>query len=205
LLESAKAAIKAKQEKRMQTRAPALQNPITKDCILVLNKTDLVVPKDRVLPKIHKLNETGMFKETFLISALNDHRVDELKEYLLSRAVRKEWLFDREVSTNLTPMQRVNEIIREKFFNRLNQEIPYLVKQRNIGWTMLPDGAIRIDQTLIVRKASQKAAVIGKAGATLKKLTAEAVKDLEAILNRKVYLNVMVQDKKHYDYIEDEG
>jgi len=95
-------------------------------------------------------------------------------------------------------MQRVQETIREKVFKRLNQEIPYLVKQENIGWTELPNGGIRIDQRLIVPKSSQRVVLLGKGGQLLKRITMEAARDLELIFDRKVYLNLMVQEKKNY-------
>jgi len=162
----------------------------------VLNKIDLVKPKDKVLPLISKLNETNIFSQTFITAAIDGYKVEDLKEYLVSRARPKEWEFAADVKSDNSPLQIVEEIIREKYFQRTNQEVPYGLKQVNVGWTDLPDGALRVDQNIIVPKLAQKAILIGKKGKNLKTVVKETTADLKEIFNRTVYLNLMVQYKK---------
>jgi GTP-binding protein Era len=168
-----------------------------KKCVLVVNKIDLVKPKDKLLPVIAKLNEGGLFVETFLTSALKGARVDTLKDYLLEAALSREWQYSADAVTDASPLERAEEIIREKVYQRLNQEVPYIVRQHNVGWTELPDGSLRIDQYLIVPKITQKWMITGTKGRVIKAIASEATEDIQKIFNRKVYVNLQVQQKKH--------
>jgi len=174
-----------------------LEKTKAKKCLLVVNKIDLVKPKDKLLPVIAKLNEGGLFAETFLTSALKGARVDALKDFLLKEAVSRAWEYSANAVTDSSPLERAEEIIREKVYQRLNQEVPYIVRQHNVGWTELPDGSLRIDQYLIVPKVSQKWMITGTKGSVIKAIATDATEDLQKIFNRKVYINLQVQQKKH--------
>jgi GTP-binding protein Era len=96
------------------------------------------------------------FKEVFMISATENDGVVDVENYLYDNAVEREWEFDAETVTEQSTLQRVEEIIREKIYQRLHQEIPYRLEQKNIGWTELAGGALRIDQQLMVETPTQK-------------------------------------------------
>jgi GTPase Era involved in 16S rRNA processing len=102
--------------KQLQIETEKNPELASKEVILVLNKVfiapsrhniqrahitllqmDLVKPKDLVLPLINKLNETNVFSKTFLTAAVDGYKVDELKEFLLSRAKPRPWEFAAEV------------------------------------------------------------------------------------------------------------
>ena len=112
---------------------------------------------------------------------------------MISKAPLAPWMFSPEISTPMSQLQIVEEIIREKIFRHLNQELPFSVTQENIGWTELQDGKLRIDQALIVRKPNHKAIVIGKGGRTLYSIYYEAKRDIQAALGRAVVLQLEVK------------
>jgi GTPase len=94
--------------------------------------------------------------------------------------------------TDQPPLKIAHEVIREKIFRRLNSEIPYEVYQENEGWTELTNGALRIDQVLIVKKKSQQAILVGTKGENVQGISLEASRDLSTIFNRKVWLRLRV-------------
>lgn len=92
----------------------------------------------------------------FYVSAISGDGVEELRDYLLDVAPFREWEFGEREKTPLTPLERVQEIIKEKLFKYLHKEIPYQVLQENMGWTELEGGKLRIDQKMTVPKNSQR-------------------------------------------------
>jgi len=66
----------------------------------------------------------------------------------------------KQQTTDLSPLERATEIIREKLYRRLNRELPYNIVQETRGWTDLPDGTLRIDQTIFVQRQSQVVSIV---------------------------------------------
>jgi len=171
-----------------------------KEMILVLNKLDLA-KKDRdeenALKRFefHFPNIQSLFSQIFLISALTGENFDKLQTYLLARAIERPWMYSKEVKTDQSDLKRAAEIIREKIFRRTNQEVPYNTKQENIGWTICPNGDLRIDQNIIVTKESHKRILVGHKAKTIAAICHEARKDLSVLFKRKVHLFLTVQCK----------
>ncbi|GAM28720.1 hypothetical protein SAMD00019534_118960, partial [Acytostelium subglobosum LB1] len=172
------------------------QQSATKEFILVINKVDLVTEREDLLEMISKLNESNIFSDTFLTSATNGIHVNTLTDFLLTKAMDGKWEFNDELKTDQTDIFRASEIIKEKMYEKLRQEIPYEVTQNTIGWTKFNNGDLRIDQDLIVKKNSHKSTILGKDGVTIKSIYLEAKKDLERVFNRRVHLFLAVKVKQ---------
>ena len=122
---------------------------------LVLNKVDRVRHKERVLRLSHALHARFAFDgPSFFISARTGDGVDHLRGWLLLQARPGEWIAPAGVAHVQPPLARATELIRELIFTFFSKELPYLLEQRNIGWTELtrPAGALRIDQQLVLPK-----------------------------------------------------
>ena len=85
------------------------------------------------------------------------------------------------------------EIIREKLFRRLDQEVPYSTAVTIDSWKERSDRGVFIDATIHVERASQKGIVIGKGGAQLKVIGTQARMQLEKLLNSRVHLKLFVR------------
>lgn len=96
-----------------------------------------------------------LFSETFMISAMQGVGVDDLRDYLLYKAQPRPWTFHPRVNSDLSALQKVEEIIREHCFKNLDLEVPYAIEQVNTGWTPLINGDLRIDFDLLVDKEAQ--------------------------------------------------
>jgi GTP-binding protein Era len=85
------------------------------------------------------------------VSAMKGHGMDDLRQTLLSLAVDRPWSYHSSMHSDLSDLDLVTEIIREKLYRRFNKELPYTFEQENVGWTKFKDKSVRIDQDIFVR------------------------------------------------------
>lgn len=130
--------------------------------VLVLNKVDKVRPKERLLELSATLHERHRFDwPCFMVSALKRHGVEELRGWLLLQArPTREWAVPARVAHLQTPLQLATEIIRAQLFAFFKDELPYTLTQRNLGWTELPNGDLRIDQELVAPPKRSTRAIV---------------------------------------------
>lgn len=173
---------------------------------LVLNKVDQLA-KIKILPVATELYNTGIFNETFMISAKNGDGISDLKKYLAKKMPVADWVFPADQLTDMPSSLVASEITREQLYHQLGQELPYAAAILPTGWEEHKDGSVKITQNIIVMRDGQKAIVLGKGGAQLKQLGVSARRALEAFFGRKVhlFLDVVVepdwQDKRAYYHI----
>ena len=161
---------------------------------VVLNKTD-AVRKSLLLESFAKLSDLGA-EEILPISALTNDGVEKLKNFLSEKCLNPEWIYDEDQITD-APMRFVaSEITREKLFLKLNQELPYSLTVKTDTYDVLDNGQIKIRQTILVTKESQKSIVVGKKGSMIKEIGEESRKDLAKIAGVKVHLFLFVKVKE---------
>ena len=169
-----------------------------RDSILALNKLDLVAPPT-TLPLIRELDQTGLFERVLIISALTGDGCDDLLQALLELLPEGPWLFPEDQLSDLSQRAMAAEITREKLFEQLHQELPYSLTVETENWAASPDGReIRIDQTIYVERASQKAIVLGKGGRQIKAVGQAARAELETILDARVHLFLFVKVREKW-------
>jgi GTPase len=165
---------------------------------LVLNKLDLVAPPT-TLPLIRELDQSGRFERVFIVSALTGDGCDDLLNWLLEVLPEGPWLFPEDQLSDLSQRAMAAEITREQLFLQLHQELPYSLTVETEGWTASDDGSeIRIDQTIYVRRPSQKAIVLGKGGRQIKAVGQAARAELERILDSRVHLFLYVKVRERW-------
>ena len=89
--------------------------------------------------------------------------------------------------------QLAAEITREKLYERLHQELPYQSTVETDIWKELRDGAVRIEQTIYVERDSQRKIVLGKGGATIKAIGADARREIAVAIEQPVHLFLFVK------------
>jgi GTP-binding protein Era len=165
--------------------------------ILVLNKIDKI-QKHKLLEIIAVLNSGGDFKETFMISAENGDGVDDLKARLFQLAAPGEWRFPEDCPTDMPLKLLVAEIMREKLFMNLNQEVPYGLHVETESWQENDEGVI-IHMAIIVEREGQKKIVIGKGGSVLKEVGTQARREIKSWLGgRPVNLQTFVKVRENW-------
>jgi GTP-binding protein Era len=167
-----------------------------RQAVLALNKIDLV-PRDALLSLTERLNATGVFTETFMISALTGDGVDDLIPHFAEILPTGPWLYPEDHLTDMNERLFASEITREKLFLRLHQELPYALTVETEGWEDRPDGSVKVDQVIYVERTSQRAIVLGKGGRQIKEIGAAARAEMSELMERKVhlFLFVKVRDK----------
>jgi GTPase len=160
--------------------------------ILVLNKVDLVA-KPILLDLAKTLNERLAFTATFMISALTGSGIADLKAWLGEHVAAGPWHYPEDQVSDAPLRSLAAEITREKLFNRLYQELPYRSTVETDVWKELRGGRVRIEQTIYVERESQRKIVLGKGGATIKAIGADARRDLMDIVEKRVDLFLFVK------------
>lgn len=168
---------------------------------LVLNKTDLVAP-EVVLQKIKWWNDTLPFQEIIPTSALNQLNTDKLFQLLIKYLPEEPAYYPKDQLTDKPERFFVSEIIREKILEQYQQEVPYSVEVAvdsfKEGTTKSGEPLVRITAYIFVNRKTQKAIIIGKEGHAIKKLGTQARKALEAWLDQKVFLELLVKIKENW-------
>jgi GTP-binding protein Era len=160
--------------------------------LAILNKVDLV-DKPALLKLAKAVNERVPFESTFMVSALTGDGVADLKRWLAERAPPGPWHYPEDQITDAPMRQLAAEITREKLYSRLHQELPYQSTVETEQWKEMPNGSVRIEQTIYVERESQKKIVIGKGGATIKAIGAEARREIAEVVESPVHLFLFVK------------
>ena len=162
--------------------------------VLALNKIDLV-RKETLLAKADELYRTGVVSELFMISATAGDGVEDLMRHLVALMPAGPWHFPEDQLTDMPQRLLAAEITREQLFLRLYQELPYSVAVETEQWEEFKDGSVKVSQVIYVERDSQRPIVLGKGGQTIKAIGAEARKQLEAIVGRRVHLMLRVKQR----------
>ena len=160
--------------------------------ILALNKVDLI-KRPELLPRVAQLNQAFPFAETFMISAETGDGVADLRKHLAGLMPAGPWLFADDDLSDLSERLLAAEVTREQLFLNLHDEVPYDLMVETESWKDFKDGSVKIQQVIYVRRDSQKSIVLGKGGATVKAIGAQARRTLEAQLGRRVHLFLFVK------------
>jgi len=161
--------------------------------ILAVNKIDLV-RKDKLLEGIASHAALFPFREIVPISAATGDGVDLLVKLVAGMLPEGTAYFPDDILTDLPERFVVAEMIREKVFRLTRDEIPFSTAVTIESFTERPEkGLVSIAATITVEKDSQKGIVIGKRGEMLKKIGTLARKDIERLLDTKVFLELFVK------------
>lgn len=171
-----------------------------KNVIIVLNKIDQVKKQD-LLPQIKKVDELMPGVDIIPVSALKDENLDSLMQQIQQRLPEGIPHFPDDQLTDKPMRFIVAEIIREKLFRILTQELPYSLTVNVEHYTTESD-LVRISASIWVERKSQKGIVIGNRGSMLKKIGSESRGDIERLVDSKVYLQLWVKVRE--DWSDDE-
>ena len=164
---------------------------ITSPIAIIINKIDKS-NEEVVKEKIEYWNETLKPQAVFAVSALHDHNVPAVMQFIMDNLPEHPAYYDKDTLTDKDERFFVSEIIREKIFKLYEKEIPYSTEVIITAFKDEPN-IVRISSEIIVERDSQKNIIIGKAGEMLKKVGTYARKDMEEFLQKKVFLEMFVK------------
>lgn len=164
---------------------------------LLINKIDLVA-KDDLFSIIESYNEVQDFSEIFPISATEGSNVDQMLAKLKETLPMGPLYYPADQVTDHPEYFVVAEFIREKILMLTREEIPHSVAVQVQSMQRNEDDKVEVQATIIVERSSQKGIIIGNQGAMIKKIGQLARRDIEALLDDKVYLDLWVKVQKDW-------
>jgi GTP-binding protein Era len=172
----------------------------------------LVEAKAEVVVAVNKIDKTSRvrtaeqllkaaewpFEDIFPISAVTGEGLEELRSSLIDRLPDGPLYYPVGMTTDQPESFIISEIIREKFLDRLRDELPHSLAVRLEEIEQREDGLIDISADVIVERKSQTGIVSGKGGSLLKTTGTEARQELEALLGERINLQLRVKVEKDW-------
>ena len=165
--------------------------------ILALNKIDKVA-HDVLLPLTQQLGAADRFSDVFMISALTGDGVNALRAHLAAHMPEGPWLYPEDQLSDMPERLLAAEVTREQLFLQLQQELPYALTVETEYWQEKPDGSVRIDQMVYVRRQGHKGILLGKGGQQIKAVGQAARIELGRMLDRRVHLFLRVKVRENW-------
>ncbi|MBR4267808.1 MAG: GTPase Era [Bacteroidales bacterium] len=165
--------------------------------ILLLNKIDLAESQEKVEEILKEWKGLIPRAEIYPVSALHKFNTDNILNRIVELLPENPPYFEKDRLTDKPERFFVSEIIREKVLTHYDKEIPYSVEVQ-VETFHEEENIIRIGTVINVIRESQKGIIIGKGGVALKKLGADARKEIEAFFGKKIYLEIFVKVSKDW-------
>ena len=164
--------------------------------VLVINKIDAVTPQN-VAKTILAYSGEFEFDAVIPLSAKNGKGTEILLSECEKYLYEADWCFDEDMITDQPERLVAAEIIREKLLRMLDEEIPHGTAVSIEEWKE-KKGVVSIRAEIYCEKATHKGIIIGKSGATIKKIGTYAREDIEKMLDAKVFLDLYVRVKENW-------
>jgi GTPase len=178
-----------------EDRAVLERIPATQKVIAVVNKIDLLKRESQLIPFLDRLSKTRAFEAAVPVSARTGKNLTELMRAVRDALPEGPAVYPADQLTDRDERFFAAELLREKLFQELGQELPYRCEV--VIESFREEGKLRrIEATILVERDSQKAIVLGAGGAKLKHMATAARKDMEKLFEGKVYLGVWVKVRR---------
>lgn len=191
----------------------------TKPFAVVLNKVDKLSNKSKLLQIADELKNYDFIDEIFMISALTGEGTAPIKAYLANIVPESPWLyFDVDIEhckkdnsqnnsygtklnfstkTDLDLQTRLSEITRETVFEKLAQELPYSIYIQTDKFSVT-DKKIKLMQSIIVMRATQKAIVLGHNGSMISDIRRTSIAKMRTLFKKTIELKLFVLVKENW-------
>ncbi len=164
---------------------------------LILNKIDLIKP-ETLLKRASQLTKTLEFEKTFMISAEKGKGISDLVKWLAEQMPKSPFLFDPNDLSDLPQRRLAAEILREKLFINLHQELPYQLTVETDSWQEREDRSVEIHLSIYVAREGHRGIVLGKRGKTMRRIGQAARLELEKMFDKRIHLFTHVKFRKDW-------
>jgi GTP-binding protein Era len=164
-----------------------------KPAILLLNKTDKLADKSKLLPLIEWYQAELDWHAIIPVSALKGDQIESLLKELIKNLPAAEKIFADDELTDQPLRALVAEIVREKILESTGEEIPYVTAVVTEKWEEVRDDFTRIHCAIFVERESQKKIIIGRGAQRLKQVGMRARRDIEKLLGHRCHLELFVK------------
>ena len=164
-----------------------------KSGLLLLDKTDKLADKTKLLPLIDWYREEQEWKAIVPISALKGDQIEQLLAEMLAQLPEAGPLFSEDELTDQPLRVMAAEIVREKILETTGEEIPYIAAVITERWEDVREDFTRINCVIFVERESQKKIIIGHGAQRLKQIGMRARRDIERLLDHRCHLELFVK------------
>jgi len=164
-----------------------------KPALLLLNKTDKLKDKSKLLPLIEWYQDEYEWQSVVPISALRGDQIDQLLAEMVKHLPEGEPLFAEDELTDQSVRSLASEIVREKILEQTGEEIPYVTAVVTEKWEEVREDFVRIYCAIFVERDSQKKIIIGHGAQRLKQIGIRARHDIEKLLGHRCHLELFVK------------
>jgi GTP-binding protein Era len=164
-----------------------------KPALLLLNKSDKLKDKSKLLPLIEWYQAQHEWKAIIPISALKGDQLDQLLSEMIGALPESEPIFSEDELTDQPMRALASEIVREKILESTGQELPYVTAVITEKWEEVRDDFTRIYCAIFVERESQKKIIIGHGAQRLKQVGMRARREIEKLLGHRCHLELFVK------------
>lgn len=165
--------------------------------VAIVTKID-TVSRDQVIDQLARVDQLREWDAVIPVASDHVPQLDELSDVLLTLLPESPPLYDAEQTTEESEESRIAELIREAALEEVREELPHSIAVTIEDEVDREDGLLELYANLIVERDSQKGIVIGKGGSRLKNIGEKARREIESLLDRRVYLNLRVKVLKEW-------
>ena len=165
--------------------------------VLAFNKIDLL-DKEELQALKEEFENVFAFDAVFAFSAQSGDHITDFYQYLADNLPVSPWLYPEDQMSDMPLCYLAAEVVREKLFLNLRQELPYALTVEPELWEHKDDGSIRAEMTIYVERDGQKTIILGKNGSMIKKIGQSAREELEELLEERIHLFLYVKVRENW-------
>lgn len=165
--------------------------------VLAFNKIDMV-EEERLTELKEEFENLFAFDAVFMFSAQSGDHIHEFYQYLADNLPESPWYYPEEQMSDMPLKLLAAEVVREKLFLNLRQELPYALTVEPELWEHKEDGSIRAEMTIYVEREGQKSIILGKNGNMIKQIGQSARLELESMLEERIHLFLYVKVRENW-------
>lgn len=165
--------------------------------VAIVTKID-TSSRDQVIDQLALVDQLREWDAVIPVATNNAPQLEELSDLLQTLLPDSPPLYDAEQTTEETVEARIAELIREAALEEVREELPHSIAVTIEDEVDREDGLLELYANLVVERDSQKGIIIGKGGSRLRTIGEKARREIEALLDRRVYLNLRVKVLKEW-------
>jgi GTP-binding protein Era len=169
--------------------------PDAKRTILVISKIDALKRRDDLFAFVSKIMAMHPYDAVVPVSAQKSQQLDQLLQEIASRLPEGEPLFEEDTLTDRPVRFIAAELLREKVFRLVGDELPYACTVVIEQWEENDEG-VRIAACIVVERDSHRPILLGTGGVHMKRIATEARQDIAKLLDKPVHLEVYIKVRK---------
>ncbi|XP_003738591.2 GTPase Era, mitochondrial [Galendromus occidentalis] len=184
-------------EERRRMKKAANEDPIAEERSEDLERSsenpDEGTYKQRYPPRLETWTH---FERVFIVSATKNDGMDDLREYLSSRAQKGIWQYRKEFIVKQDPTELAESIVKSKLLDHLDREVPYLLVPRVMNWFLDDAGSLHIDMNIRCQTDRQVTTTLGREGRIIAKISDASRQQLCNVFGCEVVLKLFVLNVK---------